>query len=154
MTAQSIMISNPVLVPASASLAQAIDVLFSNRIKSVPIVDDNQIYRGLFGMHSLVRHLLPRAARLDAGASLTDLNFVHDSIDSIKERLSGNLNEPVTKFVDAELVPVAPDESLLGTLLILDRHRHTLPVVDRASGKLLGVVTYWGVLSRLTGRPV
>lgn len=153
MTARTVMLPEPVTVPDTASLAQALDVLFRHRIKAVPVVDASGRYRGLFGLHSLVRQLLPRAATLDQGASLTDLTFVHDTLDTVKERLSARLNDPVLRFVDRDLPPVGPDESLLETLLLLHRHRHTLPVVDPASGRLLGVVTDWGVLARLTGRP-
>lgn len=153
MTAQTVMLPEPVTVTESATLAQALDVLLQHRIETVPVVDTAGRYRGLFGLHSLVRHLLPRAATLDQGASLTDLTFVHDSLDALKDRLSGSLSEPVLRFVDRDLPPVAPDESLPEILLLLHRHRHTLPVVDPASGRLLGVVTYWGVFARLTGRP-
>jgi len=147
------MLPNPVTINDSASLWQAIDALYSHRIKSVPVVDASGHYRGLFGMHSLVRHLLPRAAKLDGGASLTDLAFVHDTVDTLKERLAGQLGEPVMQFVDQDAAQVAPTESLVETLLRLHRHGHTLPVVDPASGRLLGVVTYWGILAQLTGRP-
>jgi len=153
MTARTVMLPEPVTIPDTANLAQALDVLFRHRIKAVPVIDATRRYRGLFGMHGLVRHLLPRAATLDDGASLTDLTFVHDTLETVKERLNGALNDPVLRFVDRDLQPMSPDESLLETLLLLHRHRHTLPVVDPASGRLLGVVTYWGIFSRLTGRP-
>jgi len=154
MTAQNVMLTKPVTVPDTASLEQAIDALFSHGVKTVPVVDASGRYRGLFGMHSLVHHLLPRAAKLDGGASLTDLTFVHDTLDAVRERLASNLNEPVLQFVDRDAAQVAPAESLLGTLLRLHRHGHTLPVVDPDSGKLLGIVTYWAIIAKLTGRPV
>lgn len=154
MTAQTVMLPEPVTVAESATLSQALDVLFQHRIKTVPVVDTAGHYRGLFGLHGLVRYLLPRAATLDQGANLTDLTFVHDSLATVKERLDGRLHEPVQHFADRELQPVAPGESLTETLLLLHRHRHTLPVVDPDNGRLLGVVTLWGVMAALTGRPL
>ena len=147
------MLSNPVTVRDTATLAAAIELLFQHRIKALPLVNEQGHYRGLFGIHTLVRALLPRAATLDEGSGLTDLTFVHDTLDTVRERLAGHLLEPVIDFSDQDLKPLAPDTSLLETLLILHRHRHTLPVVDPASGRLLGIVTYWEMLAKLPSRP-
>ncbi len=153
MTCQTVMLPDPITVPDTASLAAAIDLLYRHRIKNLPVVNSQGIYKGLFGIHTLVRQVLPRAATLDESARLSDLTFVHDTLENLKERLSSRLTEPVLHFTDTALQPVAPNESLAETLLLLYRHRHNLPVVDPASGRLLGLVTYWGILAQLTGRP-
>jgi CBS-domain-containing membrane protein len=152
-TCQTIMLPNPVTVLESASLTNSIDLLFQHHIKILPVVDANGIYRGLFGIHSLVRHLLPRAATLDGDARIGDLAFVHDTLETLKERLASRLGESIICFADTALRPLAPDMSLVETLLHLHRHRHNLPVVDLHTGRLLGLVTYWGILAKLTDRP-
>ena len=152
MTCQTVMLPDPVSVRDTALLAEAIDLLFRHRIKNLPVVDANGIYRGLFGIHTLIRQLLPRAATLDEGAGLTDLGFVHDTLDNLRDRLAGHLHEPVLQFSDQTLKPVAPDASIMETLLRLHRQHLILPVADPVSGRLLGIVTYWELLARLTGR--
>lgn len=152
MACQNVMLINPVTVNDSALLSEAIDLLFKHRIKTMPLVNDHGLYRGLFGIHTLIQTILPRAALLNNGAGLTDLTFVHDTLATVSERLTERLKEPVLDFSDRQFTPLAPDESLLETLLFLHRHRHTLPVVDPSSGRLLGVVTYLGVLAKLTRR--
>jgi CBS domain-containing protein len=152
-TCQTIMLSNPVTVLDSASLADAIDLLFRHRIKCLPVVDSSNHYKGLFGIHTLVRHLLPRAATLDGEARIGDLAFVQDTLANLKERLTGRLGEPILGFADTALRPLAPDMGLVETLLHLHRHDHNLPVTDPHTGRLLGLVTYWGILTILTDRP-
>jgi CBS-domain-containing membrane protein len=147
------MIPDPISVLDSASLADAIDLLFRHRIKNLPVVDAAGRYKGLFGIHMLLRHVLPRAATLDGDAGIGDLAFVHDTLENLKQRLTGRLGEPVIRFADTALQPLAPDMSLVETLLHLHRHQHNLPVADPRSGRLLGLVTYWGMLASLTGRP-
>jgi len=146
------MLPDPVTVRDTASLAEAVDLLFRHRIKNLPVVDANGIYRGLFGIHTLIRQLLPRAATLDEGAGLTDLGFVHDTLDNLRDRLAAHLQEPVLQFADRTLQPVAPDASIMETLLRLHRQRAVLPVVEPTSGRLLGIVTYWELLAKLSGR--
>ena len=153
MTCQTVMLPDPVTVLDSASLASAIDLLFRHRIKNLPVVDTNGLYKGLFGIHTLVRHVLPRAATLDGDTHMGDLAFVHDSLENLKERLASRLGEPVLRFADTALRPLAPNMSLVETLLHLHRSHHNLPVADPDSGRLLGLVTYWGILTMLTGRP-
>ena len=153
MTCQTVMLPDPVTVLESASLADAIDLLFRHTIKNLPVVDATGLYKGLFGIHTLVRHILPRAATLDADIHIGDLAFVHTTLENLKERLTGLLDEPVIRFADTALQPLAPDMGLVETLLYLYRHRHNLPVVDPHTGRLLGLVTYWGILAKLTGRP-
>lgn len=152
MTCQTIMLSNPITILESAGLADAIDLLFRHRIKSLPVVNANGLYQGLFGIHTLVRELLPRAATLDGDARIGDLAFVHDTLESFKERLTGRLAEPVIQFADTTLRPLVPEMSLVETLLHLHRYHHNLPVVDPQTGRLLGFVTYWSVLARLADR--
>ena len=153
MTCQTVMLPDPITVLESASLADAIDLLFRHKIKNLPVVNASGLYKGLFGVHTLVRHILPRAATLDGVTHMGNLAFVHDSLVNLKERLSGQLDEPVIRFADTALLPLAPDMGLVETLLQLYRYRHNLPVADPHSGRLLGLVTYWGILAKLTGRP-
>ena len=147
------MLPNPVTVLESASLTHAIDLLFRHTIKNLPVVDATGRYMGLFGIHTLVRHMLPRAATLDADTNIGDLAFVHTTLENLKERLTGLLDEPVIRFADTAIRPLAPDMGLMETLLHLYQHRHNLPVADPHTGRLLGLVTYWGILAVLTGRP-
>ena len=152
MTCESVMLTDPVTVPDTATLGQAIKLLLEHQIQDLPLVDAQGRYCGLFGMRNLVRQLLPRAATLNAGASLGDLGFVHDNLAAVQERLAGKLNDPVIDYADRELQPVAPDTSLMETLLLLYRQHHLLPVVDGKTGHLAGIVTYWNILARLNGQ--
>jgi CBS domain-containing membrane protein len=151
-TCQTIMLPDPITVLESAKLTDAIDLLFRHRIKSLPVVDADGLYRGLFGIHTLVRDLLPRAATLGGDARLGDLAFVHDSLLNYKGRLTERLGEPVIQFADTTLHPLEPEMSLVESLLQLHRYHHNLPVVDPKTGRLLGFVTYWSVLAKLTSR--
>lgn len=152
MTCKTVMIPNPFAVRETATLGEAIDWLFVHNVKNLPVITADGLYRGLFGIHTLIRHLLPAAATLTDGASLPGLAFMHDSLDSVRERLKEHLMKPVLEFTDRELAPVGPDISIMETLLRLYQLHHLLPVVDPGSGRLLGIVTYWGLLARLTDR--
>lgn len=154
MTCQTVMQTEPVTLPETATLGQALDLLFERRIKTVPMVDGSRRYKGLFGIYTLLPRLLPRAATLGDAAELTDLTFVKDSLDNLRARLDSHLGEPALGFAEPAFPPLSPNESLAEVLLLLHRHRHLLPVVDPDGGRLLGIVTYWGIVAKLTGRAV
>ena len=50
-----------------------------------------------------------------------------------------------------DLPVLRPDTPIVEALLLFYRERSTLPVVEAASGRLLGVLSYWDALSAITG---
>ena len=54
--------------------------------------------------------------------------------------------------MDTEIRTVAPDTSLAETLLELYHNRTSLPVVEEETGRLVGIVSHWGVGMAVLGR--
>jgi len=148
MTCSNVLIRNPHTVAADAPLRNAVALLRSHRIKALPVVDARGKYLGLFGIRSLMQHILPRAATLGAAGGIADLGFMHDSLQDVRDRYQALLDRPVADLVDASIPRLSEQTPLMEALLLLHRHNHLLPVVD-ASGALVGIVTTWEVFSRV-----
>jgi CBS-domain-containing membrane protein len=56
------------------------------------------------------------------------------------------------RFIDTSLRTVGPETSLAETLLALYQNRTSLPVVEQPSGRLVGIVSHWGVGMAVLGR--
>jgi CBS-domain-containing membrane protein len=153
---RSVMLAEPVAVRADASVAQAIDLLFQHRIRTLPVVDTQGVYQGLFGISFLLKNLLPKAATLNQEIGLSDLAFMHDTLDDVrhtlKERLASLYPQPVTSAVHRETAPLSPEDGLLEAMLRIHRAGFSLPVVDKQTHKLVGIVSHWSILAKLTGR--
>ncbi|GBE11270.1 CBS domain protein [bacterium BMS3Bbin12] len=166
MSVELIMNRRPVTLQATDTVAGALELLLKHRYRSIPIVDADRKFIGLFEARHLLGLLLPKAATVPGG--LTDLTYVHDSIEDLRLRLrevSGlSVRECLENHAEAapesssaekaddDTVLVRPGTPLTETLLLLYRGRCSLPVVDAESGRLLGVVSYWEVFRRLAGK--
>ena len=141
MTATSIMDPHPTVVKPTDIIKTAIGYIMENRYRNLPVVDDDGKYLGSFGVHCLLKNVLPKAVLMKHG--LTSVPFLQESLADLHNRLRELENNPVAMCMNTEAETVSPDTPLVESLLILYRNRDSLPVVDPDSGKLLGVISYW-----------
>jgi CBS domain-containing protein len=149
MPCSSIMTANPVTLRGGDTVARAAELLMEKRFIILPVVDDGGRYLGLFGAFELLRSLLPRAATIDH--LLPDLGFMADNLPALQDRFAEVRNEPVARHLRTDLPVLRPDTPVVEALLQQFRERSTLPVVDEASARLLGVLSYWDALAAITG---
>jgi len=141
MTATSIMDPNPTVVKPTDIIKTAIGYIMDNRYRNLPVVDDDDHYLGSFGVHCLLKNVLPKAVLIKHG--LTSVPFVQETLADLHNRLRELENMPVATCMNTEARTVSPDTPLVESLLILYQNKDSLPVVDSDSGKLLGVISYW-----------
>lgn len=162
MTVELLMNPTPPTLRADETVAHALQLLLARRHRVLPVVDPEGRFVGMFGVHHLLESLLPRAATVPGG--LTDLTYVRDDLKDLRARVRELGTRTVGAYVEdraeaakgagggeADEAPalLRPGMPLLETLLLLYRTRSSLPVVDEASGRLLGVVFYWEVFGKL-----
>ncbi len=146
MSCANIMRKDPVTVDCNESVGKAIDILLERRIRSIPVLEGGK-FLGMFSLHSLFGQLLPKAATVSAG--LTDLAFVTDMVDELKERSTNLRAMRVGDVIDREVPVGHPDMSLMETVLLFYRSGENLPVVDKVSGNLVGIISPWEILACL-----
>ncbi len=156
MSCQAVMLTTPVVVLTDASVAAAIDLMFEQRLRTLPVVDAQGVYQGLFGIQFLLKELLPKAATMNQEQGLSVLAFMHDSLDDVrdalKERLALLYPKAVGTAAHREIAPLSPEDGLLEAMLRVYHAGFSLPVVDKKTQKLLGIVSHWSILAKLTGR--
>lgn len=149
MRVQDLMNKNVVSLSMNDTFGSAYRLLTERRIRSLPVVDEQGVYKGMFDLYDVWRVLLPKAATLDAD-SVRDLAFMTGSEDQLREKLRLAADRPIRQFLDDERAPSIPgDAPVKEAILLLHRHGGNLPVVDRQSRKLLGIVSAWEILATL-----
>lgn len=150
------MIATPVIVRADTTVAAAIDLMFQHGVRTLPVVDAQGVYQGLFGIQFLLKVLLPKAATLNQERGLSDLAFMHDTLDdvrdSLKERLASLYPQAVGAALHRETAPLSAEDSILEAMLRVYHVGFSLPVVDKKTQKLVGIVSHWSILAKLTER--
>ncbi len=153
MTVQTIMLQNPKAVHLEDTVPAAVKLMLDFGIRNIPVVDQDGVFLGTFSTVHLIQLLLPTVATMDRGyfGRVSDLTFIHETFDDIKDRLQEVRSHKVGDYMDTKNVPViAPDTSVIEAMLLLYKHRTHVPVVDKDSGKLVGVVSFNSVLRAIT----
>lgn len=151
MTCAEIMTPDPTTVRTDEPLSRAIAILRDNRYRSVPVVDSSGVMVGQFGIHALLRLIVPKAALMEGG--VPNLAFINDDFVDLQRRLVEEREQPVGNFADQDFEVLHPDTALTHVTLSLYNCHNNLPVTDKETGKLVGIVSYWDIVGRLLEEP-
>ena len=147
MNAASVMNPNPTVLKPTDRISTAAKYIMEKRYRNLPVVDDEGCYLGVFGVNCLLKQVIPKAALMKKG--LNNVSFIHESLSDLHERYREVENEPVSSYLNTDVVTVSPDTPLIETLLILHETRTSIPVLEPESCKLLGMISYWDVGERV-----
>lgn len=132
------------------SVAEATRRMLENRVSDLPVVDAAGKLVGMFKLDRLLAGLLPAAALV--GHGMPDLAFVSDDIDQLRTKMLKLDRARVREFAVKPEHVVHPDTAPVEIVLQLYRGANNLPVVERASGRLVGMVSAREVLAALHGK--
>jgi CBS domain-containing protein len=148
------MTANPVALHRADPVRKAVQVLLEQRMLGIPVVESDGRYAGMFARSELIAVMMPRvlalADRLPEIARMLDVGYISDSIDDVRARYRAVADDPVEKHMQTDAPVLRPDSPIITTLLFLHRTRNFLPVVEEKTGKLVGIVSTWDVLARIS----
>ncbi len=147
MPARIFMETKPVTLHPSDTIRDAAQSLMEHRYRTLPVVDDDGRFLGIISVNCLLHLVLPKAATMRRG--LETMPYVTTSLDKLRNELKKVIDQPVTICLGEEVKVVHPDTSTVETLLTLYKTRKSLPVVDKETGRLEGVISYFDVGSKI-----
>jgi CBS domain-containing protein len=132
------------------TVAAATERMLEHRVSDLPIVDADGKLVGIFRLDRLLASLLPSAALV--GYGVPDLAFVPDDLDTLRRKMGEIESAQVREFAAKPEHVVHPDTSPVEVVLQLYRGANNLPVVDRESGRLVGMISARDLLAVLHGK--
>jgi CBS domain-containing protein len=140
---------DPATLRPSDTVAAAADHILKHHLRHLPVVDERGRYLGTFSIYSLLQLTLPKAVLDKHG--LENVSFVTEHVSDLAQRLGGRREESVQNWLNIHEV-AHPDTPAMEVMLLMLHGRTTsVPVVDKESGRLEGVVSFWDVLEKLQG---
>ena len=139
----------PITVGEEESVADATAKLVSSRFTTLPVVDAGQQYIGTFGLHDLLSLLVPRVAL--AGDLMANLRFIADDPEELRGRYREIRNWPVAKVANRKAPTLDPDSPEVEAIRLFCRNHVCLPVVDRETGRVVGIVSGWDAIRPILG---
>ena len=142
----------PVLT-AGMTLAECLRSFVQNKVLAMPVVDNNGRYIGQFRKNLLIAAILPQVAvhdpRFDRIAKMIDGGMLSETMEDVRERFSAIADKPVRRYLDTDTPVLRPDQPLVTAMFYLFHGRNFLPVVEPASGLLVGVISAWDILESI-----
>ncbi len=140
------------LIRPDDRVGESLKKMHEANVRSLPVVDSDGSFVGLFSIYQLVRAMLPKAALAKKGG-LDDLAFVSHHMEAFIERLNRLVDKPVSEFLEKKkhVTICTPETPLMQLLFLLERNRTSLPVVvvEGKRKKLVGIVSYWDILAKM-----
>ena len=143
MQASDVMDPDPVALKPTDTIERAAKYIMKNRYRSLPVVDENFCYMGIFGVNCLLKQVIPKAVFMEHG--LENVSFIHESFEDLYKRFSDMKDQPISVCMNQEVQPITPDTPLTDTMLQLYKTRSSIPVVEHGTCKLMGMISYWDV---------
>ena len=134
---------NPTTLNPDDTIECAAQYIMKHRYRNLPVVDDNFCYLGMFGVNCLLKLVMPKAVFMHRG--LENVSFIYESFEDLFNRFAEFKDQPISICMSNEIKPVAPDTPLTETMLQLFNTRASIPVVQKDSCKLLGMISYWDI---------
>lgn len=125
----------PPLIRVDDTVAEAVDRLVASQLPALPVVDQSDLYKGIFGEREFMGALFPGYL-----GQLRSTAFLSRSLDEALERRDACRHEPVGSYMNTEHIEVNTDFSDTQVAEIFLHHRVlVIPVV--ADGHVEGVIT-------------
>jgi CBS domain-containing protein len=140
-TCANFMTPDPVTVGEREPIGRAAEVLLGSKLINLPVIGEDGRLVGLFGIYDLLALLVPRIAVV--GDLLPNLRFVGDDIRELRLKYADVRKNPVHRAMNREPVTVYTDTPIIEAVRLFCRNHMTIPVLDRETRRLAGMISYW-----------
>jgi CBS domain-containing protein len=134
------------------TIADALALLEQHGIRALPIVDAANTLLGYFSFDDVLSQLLPGPVTVEhhglMDANLR-LDYLVDTEDLVAKRLGELLPVKLREVMEQDLNVVHPETPLWEGIRQLFQHGSPIPVVDEATGQLLGLLSVQSALCEL-----
>ena len=151
MSCADIMTRNPHCVREDDTIGDAARAIIACNYINLPVVDAEGRLVGLFGVYDLLALLVPRVAVI--GNLLPNLRFLGDDESELHRKYESLKNNPVRRAVNREAARVYTDTPLIEAIRLFCRNHMTIPVIERDTDRLVGMISYWDAARHIVDAP-
>jgi CBS domain-containing protein len=148
------MVPQPIALQRTDPVKKAVSLFLDHRMFGIPVVDPSGRYVGMFVRSGLIALLLPRVVSTEEYTPeighLIDVGFISDTLEDARERFARVANDPVERHMRTDTPILRPDTPVMTALFLLYKTRNFLPVVEESTEKLVGIISTWDVIAKIS----
>ena len=139
-------ITDVISVSCDSTVEDALRLLDEKKLRAVPVIDENNIFKGLFSTHEVIKSLVPSYMMDD----LQSLDFAVGVSGILASRIRKLFPSRVGDHVSREdTIKIAHDTHTWEALRMLSKYGSPLPIVEETTGKLKGLISEQSAIQAL-----
>ena len=139
-------ITNVCTVSCDETVETALRLIDEKQIRAIPVVDANNVFKGMFSAHEIIKSLVPSYLTDGIGS----LDFATGASSFLSSRMKKMYPSRVGDHVTAdETIKIVPQTTTWEALRMLTKYGSPLPIVDEATGELKGLISEQSALESL-----
>ncbi|MCK5284374.1 MAG: CBS domain-containing protein [Alphaproteobacteria bacterium] len=146
------MIENKIITAnPQTTIEEALKLFNTHKIRSVPVVDENNNLLGLFSFHQLLMTILPIPMAVGKGLHILDISLDHISGQSkwLSDRLKKHLDRKINEIMSKSPKTVHLDTPIGEGVRLLAHYGSPIAVTEEESNKLVGLISSQSVIKLL-----
>ena len=140
-------VENALTLKPENTVQEAMVIFKENNIRSIPVVDDQEVFFGVFGLRHVLKKLLPASVQMEDG--LENLDFVREATPGITKRLQKLYAEQIGENIENDIASVEPDTSMWEMTRVMATQGSPVAIVEAETKKFVGLVTRQTLLDHL-----
>lgn len=149
MNCAAIMTKDPPTISENETVADAAAKLTAHHYTSLPVVNADGGFIGMFGIYDLLGLLVPRVAL--AGNLMSNLRFIADDPHELRRRYDDVKARRVSEVADRNGARLAPDAPEIEAIRLCCRSHTPVPVVENGTERVVGIISCWDAARTLAG---
>lgn len=147
MQVRDFMIQNVITAKHGTTIRELISVLETNRIGSIPVVDNKGNLVGIVSDGDVVRYLSPHKEKIYLAYYVTYVEEAQKIEDVLREKMDTPIEEIMVK---KNIKTLAPDDDFESAIRLISKHHFKkIPVVNGA-GRVVGIISRGDIIHNLS----
>jgi CBS-domain-containing membrane protein len=139
-------ITNVCTISCDETVETALSIIEKKQIRAIPVVDGNNVFKGMFSAHEIIKSLVPSYLTDGMGT----LDFATGASSFLSSRLKKMYPSRVGDLVSPDdCVQIGSTTHTWEALRKLTKYGSPLPVVDVQTGQLKGLISEQSALESL-----
>jgi len=143
------MTKSPLMLHVDECVSEAAGKLVEHQCVSLPVIDSEGRYAGMFGVNDLLSVLVPRVAL--AGNLLPNLRFISDDPTVLRQRYRDLKAGRVGDAADRGAATLEPDTPEIEAIRLFCQSHNSLAVVEPDTRRVVGVISCWDAIKAVVG---
>ncbi len=121
------------------TVQEAMEIFKEQNVRSIPVIDKENIFLGMFSLRRVLLKLLPRSVTMEDG--LENLDFVRGAAPNISKRLKELYPLAVSEVMDTKVTTLEPNTALWEAARVMALYGSPIVLANKETREFEGLIS-------------